>query len=534
MTLDAAAAAPINMVVSGPTGGVIASRHVAELLGIDHLVTLDMGGTSTDVSTVLGGKESFTTDFEIEWGLPIQIPMIDIRTIGAGGGSIAWIDKGGHAARRPAERRRRARPGLLRPRRHEATVTDANVVLGRIDPDNFLGGRMKLDVAAAREAVGAGRRGDRPDAGGDGAGDRAHRQQQHGRRAALGADRARPRPARLHALRLRRRRPAACQRADRRDGHPARHRAEPSGPVLGLRLHPDRCARRPAAHDAADQPSASTRRARRRGDGRAGRRGAWPSWRRRATTSGIEVHRALEMRYLGQNYELELPIGADALDDRPGGAALAGRSTRRTRPASASASPGEIIEIVNFTVTAIAARAKPELPLLPRGDGGPPKPSGTRRLSARGTLRDAGLSTATLLRAGQVIDGPARDRGGGLGHRASIPASASRSTARPPLHRPPRLRRDHAMRFSANGFYVEKYIKCAQLRAARLSAPASSGRASTAEPAHLLLATGASNGRRLRDADERLCPAADRRSRGCRSRTAREARAARADRRPTW
>ena len=81
--------------MSGPTGGVIAGRHVAELAGIDNLVTLDMGGTSTDVSTVIGGKESFTTAFEIEWGLPIQIPMIDIRTIGAGGGSIAWIDKGG-------------------------------------------------------------------------------------------------------------------------------------------------------------------------------------------------------------------------------------------------------------------------------------------------------------------------------------------------------------------------------------------------------------------------------------------------------
>ena len=84
------------MMVSGPTGGVIAARHVAAAARTStSLVTLDMGGTSTDCLDHLGGRESFTTAFEIEWGVPIQIPMIDIRTIGAGGGSIAWIDKGG-------------------------------------------------------------------------------------------------------------------------------------------------------------------------------------------------------------------------------------------------------------------------------------------------------------------------------------------------------------------------------------------------------------------------------------------------------
>ena len=77
-----------------------------------------MGGTSTDVSTVVDGQESFTTDFEIEWGLPIQIPMIDIRTIGAGGGSIAWIDKGGMLRVGPQSAGADAGPGLLRQRRH--------------------------------------------------------------------------------------------------------------------------------------------------------------------------------------------------------------------------------------------------------------------------------------------------------------------------------------------------------------------------------------------------------------------------------
>jgi N-methylhydantoinase A len=94
-TLANAAATPVQLALSGPTGAVVATRALARLTGIGNLVTFDMGGTSTDCSTVVDGQEHITTAFEIEWGIPIQIPMIDIHSIGAGGGSIAWIDKGG-------------------------------------------------------------------------------------------------------------------------------------------------------------------------------------------------------------------------------------------------------------------------------------------------------------------------------------------------------------------------------------------------------------------------------------------------------
>ncbi|MCB1432796.1 MAG: hydantoinase/oxoprolinase family protein, partial [Alphaproteobacteria bacterium] len=154
MTLDAASEAPAQMVLSGPTGGVIASRYVTEELDISHLVTIDMGGTSTDVSTVINKKESFTTAFEIEWGVPVQVPMIDIRTIGAGGGSIAWIDKGGMLQVGPQSAGANPGPACYGRGGTSPTVTDANLVLGRINPDNFLGGRMKLDVKAARAALG--------------------------------------------------------------------------------------------------------------------------------------------------------------------------------------------------------------------------------------------------------------------------------------------------------------------------------------------------------------------------------------------
>lgn len=150
---EAVANYPIHLLVSGPSGGVIASRFLAETVGAEKLITLDMGGTSTDVATVINGKESFTTSFEIEWGLPVQIPMLDIRTIGAGGGSIAWVDKGGMLRVGPQSAGSAPGPACYGRGGVQPTVTDANVVLGRISPDNFLGGKMKLDADKAREAV---------------------------------------------------------------------------------------------------------------------------------------------------------------------------------------------------------------------------------------------------------------------------------------------------------------------------------------------------------------------------------------------
>ena len=112
-TMTNAAANPVQLTLSGPTGAVVATRALARLTGNRNLVTFDMGGTSTDCSTVVDGREHITTSFEIEWGIPIQIPMIDIHTIGAGGGSIAWIDKGGMLRVGPQSAGISARAGLL-------------------------------------------------------------------------------------------------------------------------------------------------------------------------------------------------------------------------------------------------------------------------------------------------------------------------------------------------------------------------------------------------------------------------------------
>lgn len=153
-TMANAAANPVQLTLSGPTGAVVATRALARLTGIRNLVTFDMGGTSTDCSTVFDGREHITTSFEIEWGIPIQIPMIDIHTIGAGGGSIAWIDKGGMLRVGPQSAGSAPGPACYGRGGSEPTVTDANVVAGRLNPKYFLGGRMALDADAAVAAVG--------------------------------------------------------------------------------------------------------------------------------------------------------------------------------------------------------------------------------------------------------------------------------------------------------------------------------------------------------------------------------------------
>ncbi|KND58449.1 N-methylhydantoinase A [Candidatus Burkholderia verschuerenii] len=130
---EAVAQNPIHLLVSGPSGGVIASRFLTEITGAEKMVTLDMGGTSTDVSTVMNQRERFTTAFEIEWGLPIQIPMLDIRTIGAGGGSLGSTRVACCASVRRARARRRDRLAMAvaAPARPSPTPTWCSAVSHR-------------------------------------------------------------------------------------------------------------------------------------------------------------------------------------------------------------------------------------------------------------------------------------------------------------------------------------------------------------------------------------------------------------------
>lgn len=155
MSLGIAEQHPVQLTISGPTGGVVAARAVSELLDIPNIVTLDMGGTSTDCATIINHEIAYTTDFEISFSLPIQIPMLDIRTIGAGGGSIAWIDNGGMLRVGPQSAGANPGPACYDQGGELATVTDANLVLGRLDPSQFLNGEMTLNRTRAEQALGS-------------------------------------------------------------------------------------------------------------------------------------------------------------------------------------------------------------------------------------------------------------------------------------------------------------------------------------------------------------------------------------------
>jgi N-methylhydantoinase A len=152
-TAKAVEGQPVNTVLSGLSGGLIGARYFGELADEQNLITLDMGGTSCDVGLVQHGTLGYVMNYEVEWGMPISAPFIDVLSIGAGGGSIGWVDKGGFLRVGPQSAGAEPGPACYDRGGAEATVTDANLVLGRLNPDYFLGGKMKLNGAKARSVV---------------------------------------------------------------------------------------------------------------------------------------------------------------------------------------------------------------------------------------------------------------------------------------------------------------------------------------------------------------------------------------------
>ncbi|MBS1890605.1 MAG: hydantoinase/oxoprolinase family protein [Actinobacteria bacterium] len=151
MSAHDAAAHAVLLLASGPSGGVIGSRYLAEMLGHDNVITTDMGGTSFDVGLILDGRPTISSHTEVG-GYHLSASMVDITAIGSGGGSIATVEDG---MIRVGPESAGAMPGPVCYQRGgtRATVTDADLVLGVIDPETFLGGRMKLDKEAAEAAI---------------------------------------------------------------------------------------------------------------------------------------------------------------------------------------------------------------------------------------------------------------------------------------------------------------------------------------------------------------------------------------------
>ncbi len=145
---------PVRTALSGPAAGVVAGAALAGAAGFDNLITCDLGGTSFDVSLIANGKAAVAAQTTIEFGLVIRTPMVEITTIGAGGGSIAWVDRGGLLQVGPESAGSVPGPACYGQGNTRPTLTDAQVVLGRINAQRPIGGELKsLDVEAAQRAI---------------------------------------------------------------------------------------------------------------------------------------------------------------------------------------------------------------------------------------------------------------------------------------------------------------------------------------------------------------------------------------------
>lgn len=153
ISADLARVKPETLLMSGPAGGVVGALSIGKVTGEDDLITFDMGGTSTDISIIEKGKPHMCSDFEIAWDVPVPIPMIEVVSIGAGGGSIAWIDTGGSLRVGPRSAGAYPGPVCYGLGGKEPTVCDANLVLGYLDSDAFLGGDIKLDIESAKNKI---------------------------------------------------------------------------------------------------------------------------------------------------------------------------------------------------------------------------------------------------------------------------------------------------------------------------------------------------------------------------------------------
>ena len=144
---------PVTVLGSGPAAAPSAAAHVGQRIGSSDLVVIDMGGTSFDVCMIRGGEAERSRDIQIEHA-PIGVPAVEIHSIGAGGGSIAWIDDGGALRVGPRSAGSHPGPACYGLGGSDATVTDANLLLGYLSPTSFLGGRRQLDVAQAERVIG--------------------------------------------------------------------------------------------------------------------------------------------------------------------------------------------------------------------------------------------------------------------------------------------------------------------------------------------------------------------------------------------
>jgi N-methylhydantoinase A len=400
---ESAAQRPVHTLLSGLSGGVIAGQHYGELLGDKDVITFDMGGTSADVGVVADGHIGYTTEWELEFSLPVSAPFIEMTTMGAGGGSIAWIDKGGFLKVGPQSAGAEPGPACYGLGGTEPTITDANVVLGRLNAGNFLGGEMKLDAERAQAAVAgiAQRLGIAPERAAQAIIEVANENVAEAMRQLTVRQGLDPRDftlvafggaGPLHAAAIAR---AVGARRVIVPPHPGLSSA--FGTLLAD-MRVDKTWTHIVRSDGIDAAAIDTRMAELVEE-------AIAELREEGFGGEPAVRRSSNMRYLGQNYEEEIDMPPGKIDDAAM-AALVESFHAHHEATYGYRIAGEVIEIVRFNVTVGGAASRPTLPKLEAG------PAAEPRAFREVIFPDAGAVRCPIfqredLRPGQVLAGPA-------------------------------------------------------------------------------------------------------------------------------
>ncbi|HEV7450306.1 MAG TPA: hydantoinase/oxoprolinase family protein [Pseudonocardiaceae bacterium] len=380
--VDFVAAAPVHTLLSGPAAGVVAAGAVARGAGFGDAIAFDMGGTSTDVCLIRGGQPEVSTSAQIA-GLPFRTPAVGIHTVGAGGGSIAWVDTGGALRVGPRSAGAEPGPACYGLGGAEPTVTDAHCVLGHLDPDRELGGGLRLDIHAAARAVGA-----LPESAGGAPGILAVVRATMARALRKVSTERGVDPAGLALVAYGGAGPLHATALARELG--CRAVVVPPAPgvlsALGLLLAParyeaSRTVMAPADDDLTDAWAALENQARQ-------------ELQRQGVAGEITVSRVADARYAGQSHELRLVVEA--------GADPAQLLHRAHRDAYGYAMCDERVLIVTLRVV---ARGDPVLSQPPRDwDQGEPAPERSREIGGAGVAR---VVSRAGLTSGDKVTGPA-------------------------------------------------------------------------------------------------------------------------------
>jgi N-methylhydantoinase A len=397
------------MVESGPAAGVIASASLGEQVGAKDILSFDMGGTTAKVGLIQDGRPSVTKDYSVGGhagagigamalsGYPVRTPVVDLVEIGAGGGSIAWVDSGGLLRVGPQSAGADPGPVCYRRGGTEPTVTDANVVLGRLNPAYFLGGEMGLDVEGAKAAI----------------------EERCAKPLGLSVTEAAygiveiANAAMVNALHL-----ISVQRGyDPRDfvlvGFGGAGPVHANAIAIGAEMPTLLIPRSPGIFSATGLLTTDLKRdaavtLMRPMDelepseldahfAELERSGAEELEREGIAGDRVEFLRQLDMRYVGQSYELTIPAGDDLLD----------RFHAEHDRTYGFAAPGEPVELVSVRLTSIGRIAKPPVRHLEAGAAAEPKETRPVYFAEAGDYVDCPIYDRYALPAGASFAGPA-------------------------------------------------------------------------------------------------------------------------------